>query len=152
MASILTSPKKAVAASAVLVALAVCGWFEAAMRPFGLESSVVTFSVAAAVLATGAVLDRRRSLAPDQAEDQTVGRGQDATLRSQGIVSWMLAVGFVIAVELWELFHGPRSLYPTLSSMANDVIGPDHRAARAVAFVCWGACGCFVSTRPGRHA
>jgi hypothetical protein len=147
----LTPRKKAVAASAVLVALAVCGWFEAAMRPFGLESSVVTFSVAAAVLAMGAVSDRRRSLAPYRAEDHMVGRVQDAALRPRGTVSWMLAVGFVVAVELWELFHGPRSLYPTLSSIANDVIGPGHRAARAMAFVCWGACGFFVSTRPGRH-
>jgi len=34
-------------------AIGVCGYLEAAMRPFGLESSLWTFSVAACVVAAG---------------------------------------------------------------------------------------------------
>jgi hypothetical protein len=67
-------------------------------------------------------------------------------------MAWMLAGGLVLAVELWELFHSPRASYPTLSSLANEVIGPGHQAARAVAFVCWALCGLIVSSRPRRRA
>jgi len=65
-----------------------------------------------------------------------------------GTVAWASAMLLFLAVELWEFAHHPRSLYPTLSSMANDLLGPGHRVARAVAFVCWGACGFLIASRP----
>jgi hypothetical protein len=131
---------RGVAIAAGLVALAVCGWFEAGLAPFRFGSSAVTFSVAAAVLATSAVCGRMRRPVPDPP-----GRLLPGTL------AWLSAALFGLAVELWELLHGPRHLYPTLSSIANDVIGPGHRIARATAFVCWGACGFIVASRPGRR-
>jgi len=60
----------------------------------------------------------------------------------------VLATGLALAVELWELFHSPRNLYPTLSSLANEVIGPGHRIGRALAFVCWGAVGLAMAASP----
>ena len=42
-----------------LAALALCGWYEAAMAPFRVASSATTFSTGAAVLALGAVRNRR---------------------------------------------------------------------------------------------
>ena len=152
---------------AVLVALAVCGWFVAAMPPFGVESSLATFSVAAVMLALSSVLERRRNRGLEMSErgprlaraaptgpSAATGPSQPSRETSMclwGRFSWVLAAAFVIAVELWELFHSPRSLYPTLSSLANEVLGPGHRVGRAVAFVCWGACGWIVATRPRRQ-
>jgi hypothetical protein len=144
------------------------------MPPFGVESSAVTFSVATAMLVTSAVLTHRGNPALDlsvrepnpcppfvQASDSAPVRApvsapaeaiRDVSLRLPGMISWLLAVLLVVAVELWELLHSPRSAYPTLSSLANEVLGPGHRAARAVAFLCWGACGLIVASRPRRRA
>ena len=134
------------------------------MAPFGIESSAVTFSVAAAMLGLGAVLARCDNPALDLGEpgparsralDLAVTRPAtsalgDATWRLRGVIAWQLAAAFLAAVELWELFHGPRSTYPTLSSLANEVLGPGHRVARAAAFVCWAGCGLIV-VRPSRR-
>jgi polyferredoxin len=137
---------RAGAAGLFLVALAVCGWFEARMAPFGLSSSVVTFSVAAAVLSLSAISTRRWRSEPSLAPQSPVGT--PARLRGYGLAAWVLVAGLVVAVELWELFHSPRSFYPTLSSLANGLIGPGHRIGRAAAFVCWAVCGLVVSERP----
>ena len=145
----MTSPRQAAAAGVVLVALAACGWFAAAMPPFGIESSAVTFSVAAAMLAASAVLAQKYSPALDLPGRASL---RDASLRLRGAVAWSLAALVALAVELWELFHTPRSLHPTLSSLANEVLGPGHRVVRTAAFVCWGACGLVVSSRSRRHA
>jgi hypothetical protein len=172
----LTSPRRALVKGALVVALGVCGWFAAAMPPFGIESSAVTFSVAATVLAMSAVLAHRSSPAldwrvreasfgqspdraptPDRAAARLPARLpaeaiRDTSMRLSGTIAWMLAALVFVAVELWELFHAPRSTYPTLSSLANEVLGPGHRVVRAVAFMCWGACGLIVPSRPSRRA
>ncbi|MFZ2056924.1 MAG: hypothetical protein WAV54_05910 [Acidimicrobiales bacterium] len=145
----MTSPRQATAAGVAFVALAACGWFAAAMPPFGIESSAVTFSVAAAMLAAGAVFAHQYSRALDLPAREPI---RDVSLRLRGMGAWLFAALVVLAVELWELFHSPRSLYPTLSSLANEVLGPGHRVVRAAAFMCWGACGLVVSSRSRRHA
>ncbi len=122
------------------------------MRPFRLESSVVTFSVAAVVLVLAAAFDLHRSLPRELAGNGSTQPVRHEPLRQKGIVAWALAGGLVLAVELWELFHVPRSLYPTLSSLANELVGPGHRVGRGVAFVCWGLCGLVVASRPRRQA
>ena len=165
----MNSSGRAVVAGALVVALVVCGWFVAAMPPFRVESSAVTLSVAAAMLVVSALLARRDSraldltvrepnlgLPPVQARDSVASRlpaetTGNTSLRLRGTIAWLLAALVVVAVELWELFHSPRSAYPTLSSLANDVLGPGHRVARAVAFLCWGVCGLVVASRPGRR-
>jgi hypothetical protein len=119
------------------------------MPPFGIESSAVTFSVAAAMLAASAVLAQKCSPALDLPAGEPV---RDVSLRLRGMVAWSFAALVVLAVELWELFHSPRNLHPTLSSLANEVLGPGHRVVRTAAFVCWGACGLVVSSRSRRHA
>lgn len=131
----------------VIVALVACGWVEAAMAPFGFESSAVTLSVAAVTIATGA-LSGRRNRALERGEEETRRQLADASLRLSGILAWMLAAGLGVAVELWELFNSPRSRYPTLSSLANEVVGPGHRIGRAIAFVCWGVVGLILASRP----
>ena len=131
----------------VIVALVACGWVEAAMAPFGFESSAVTFSVAAVTIATGA-LSGRRNRALEPIEEGTRRHLADASLRLSGILAWMLAAGLVLAVELWELFNSPRNRYPTLSSLANEMIGPGHRIGRAIAFVCWALVGLILASRP----
>jgi hypothetical protein len=94
-------------------------------------------------------LDRAPTRAPACVPGETIG---DTSLRLRGTITWLLAVLLALAVELWELFHAPRSSYPTLSSLANEVLGPGHRIARAAAFMCWGACGLIVASRPGRRS
>ena len=133
------------AGGVALGALALCGWFEAAMRPFGLASSVVTLSAAGAVGLAGSTARRSRR---DPAAGGPTGPAPDTSRRLGGVVAWVLATGFALAVELWELFHSPRNLYPTLSSLANEVIGPGHRVGRALAFVCWGAVGLAMAASP----
>ena len=147
------------------MALGVCGWLVAAMAPFAIESSAVTFAVAAAMLGLGAVLARRGNAALDSGEPGplrsrfskpaatgpvTTALG-DTTLRTGGVIAWLVAVALLVAVELWQLSHVPRSTYPTLSSLANEVLGPGHRVARAAAFVCWAGCGLIVVSRPSRR-
>ena len=168
----MTSPRRALVKGALVVALGVCGWFAAAMPPFGIESSAVTFSVAATVLAMSAVLAHRSSPALDwRVREASFGQSLDrvptpdraparlpaeaireTSMRLSGTIAWLLAALVFGAVELWELFHAPRSTYPTLSSLANEVLGPGHRVVRAVAFMCWGACGLIVPSRPSRRA
>lgn len=155
--------------AAGLVLLAICGWFEAALAPFGIGSSAVTFSAAAAVLAASAICGRRsrpapeappqeaglpapgtlatdRSTHPDERVPRAPGRAEGPSLGWRGGLAWLLAALLALAVELWELFHSPRHLYPTLSSLANEVVGPGHRLARAAAFLCWGALGFILAT------
>jgi hypothetical protein len=118
------------------------------MRPFGLESNLLTLSVAAGVAAVGTIssaLQKGPSSASRKEANVLVG-----SLRRRGTTAWSAAAGLVLAVELWQLVHHPRTLYPTLSSLANEIVGPGHRVARAVAFVCWGVCGLVVSSRPRR--
>lgn len=129
-----------------VLVLAACGWFEAAMRPFGLGSSLLTFSVAAGVLGASAVSALLSTSAP--LSRAVISVDPAGRFRRLGVSAWVTAAGIVLGVELWQLFHRPRSLYPTLSSLANEVIGPGHRVARALAFVCWGACGLVISSRP----
>ena len=108
--------------SALVVALAVCGWFVVAMPPFGVESSAATFSVAAAMLAASAVLTHRSSLAfdlrvrepnlgqplvpaldraptraPACVPGETIG---DTSLRLRGTLTWLLAVLLALAVSV----------------------------------------------------
>ena len=155
-------PRSAVVSGALFISLAACGWFVAGMAPFGVESSAFTFSVAAAMLAVSAVAGHAHSQAFDlRVRGPNLGRRRDGasvppsadasadtSLVERGVVAWLLAVLLFVAVELWELFHVPRSTYPTLSSLVNEVLGPGHRVARAAAFVCWAACGLIVSSRP----
>ena len=135
----------------VLAAIATCAWFEAGMRPFTLRATTFTFSAAAAIVALGAFSSRGGGLRSGGIETRSARTGATG-LGRWGSSAWVLAVAFAVAVELWELFHLPRSSYPTLSSIANAVIGPGHRVGRALAFVCWALCGLVLSARPRRRA
>jgi hypothetical protein len=48
--------------------------------------------------------------------------------------------------ELASFLHHPRPAHPTLSSLANDVLG--HHPARAAAMVAWLAIGTALARRP----
>jgi hypothetical protein len=134
-----------------LAAVCICGWLEAAARPFGVESSAITFSVGAAIVMLSAILSHRRGPAK-RLTTHSVSIAEATSFARWGILSWLLAGGLALTVELWELFHSPRARYPTLSSLANEVIGPGHRIARAVAFVCWALCGLIFASRSRRQA
>jgi len=139
--------------------LAGCGWWIGSMAPFHFGSSFATLAVGGCLLVAGAatshsVAGSRYALGGDMQPASSVGLGATRgpalpSRRSWGFASWSMAGGFALFVELWELFHSPRSLYPTLSSLANEVIGPGHRLARTVAFVCWGV-GCLAVASLGR--
>lgn len=121
------------------------------MRPFELESTAVTFSAAAVIVLLGALSWRDGELLAARGEPEAqLGRGTG--LRRWGNLAWALAIALALAVELWELFHLPRSSYPTLSSLANEVIGPGHRVGRALAFVCWALGGLVLASRPRSRA
>ena len=99
------------------------------------------------MIATGALAGRHNQ--PVEACEKTrKSELTDASLRLYGILAWSLAMALAVAVEMWELLHSPRSRYPTLSSLANDVIGPGHRPGRAIAFFCWAAVGLILTSRP----
>ncbi|MGD0439466.1 MAG: hypothetical protein ABSB52_02455 [Acidimicrobiales bacterium] len=156
---LLPSPTRAVVTGVIVVALVVCGWFAAGLTPLRAEANAVTFSAAAAILALSAVgghlsgrEQQMRDREPKLAGPRHSLGARDTSWRPGGFIAWSGAALLVVAVELWELFHSPRSAYPTLSSLANEVIGPGHRPARAAAFVCWGALGFLVAARPGRRS
>jgi len=125
------------------------------MQPFTVESATVTFSVAAVVLVAGALFGHvthpARDTIPPGAPATYGGapHSRGASLRVIGWLAWFLAITLAVGVELWEFAHGPRRLYPTLSSLVNDVLGPGHRLVRAAAFACWGTCGFVIASRPG---
>jgi hypothetical protein len=146
----LNLPARTALAGLFVVVLGLCGYLEAPLRPFGLASSLFTFSVAAGVLLVGAICSTQWPSAPDPVRPSMPPESRGHSLRLIGATAWSLAGSLVVAVELWELFHSPRRSYPTLSSLANELIGPGHRAARSVAFVCWALCGLALSARP-RH-
>lgn len=140
---------RAALAGLFIVVLGFCGYLEASLRPFGLASSLFTFCVAAGILLLGAIYSTLVPGVPRAIPPST--QPPERSLRSIGLAAWALAGSLVTAVELWELFHAPRSSYPTLSSLANELIGPGHRAARSVAFACWAICGLALSARPRRR-
>jgi hypothetical protein len=137
------------------------------MAPFGAGSSAVTFSAAAVVLASAVAFahlkgaaapsaqprpseaNRRRSARPNS---EVAGAKEEACFRRRGRLAWLSAGLIALAVELWELAQRPRHLHPTLSSLANEVLGPGHRVVRAMAFVCWGTAGLVLASPPKHRA
>lgn len=140
---------RGLAAAVVLVALAACGWIEAGLAPFRAGSTALTLGAAAVLVALGMLADRsaRAPRAAPAVPGSATGRG----LSRAGLAAWAVSLCYAVVVELWEYFRSPRSLHPTLSSLANEVIGPGHRPARACAFVAWGL-GCVgLARRPRRR-
>lgn len=61
--------------------------------------------------------------------------GDQARRASPGLRWWALLAGLVVALELTELFGGPRSSHPTLSSMAGPTLS--HWPGRCAAYIAW---------------
>lgn len=134
---------------ALLVALAGCGWIEAGLAPFRAPSTALTLAAGAGLVAFGLLADRMGAPAPEPVPERT-GPVAGNALAGIGVAAWTAAVSYAVAVELWEYLQSPRRLHPTLSSLANVVLGPGHRPLRAAAFVAWGI-GCVVLARRPRR-
>lgn len=140
----LRPPVRALAAGAPV--LAAYAWFVTGFATF-------TWPARLAVLGTAVVLleaaGRRRSstrgaTATGRAAAGDAGGGR-AGARSGGYVVW---IALILALGAWELnalFRSPRSMYPTLSSLAD--VGLGHHAVRAAAFVVWLAAGWVLARR-----
>lgn len=150
----LRPPVRALAAGAPV--LAAYAWFVTGFATF-------TWPARLAVLGTAVVLleaaGRRRSstrgatatgrattgaAAAGEAAAGDAGGGR-AGARSGGYVVW---IALILALGAWELnalFRSPRSMYPTLSSLAD--VGLGHHAVRAAAFVVWLAAGWVLARR-----
>jgi hypothetical protein len=64
---------------------------------------------------------------------------------STGLGIWVALIVLLGAWELNALFRSPRSVYPTLSSLADIALG--HHPVRMVAFVGWLALGWDMARR-----
>lgn len=109
---------------AVGAGLAAYAWFAAGLAPF-------TAPALAAVVGGGlaAMVYGMRRLPP------RAGRPGPGTGTAAGLVAWVV---LVVALAAWEVAawaQHPRVDHPTLSSLANDALGP--RPVRAAALAGW---------------
>lgn len=147
-----TRRQATVATAAVAVALAY-GWAESAARTFTWPARVAT-----GVIVVGVFLypwwwhrarrDAGQGSAGVHGAAPAVGdAGADRSprLTTPTVVVWSVVAGVVVAWELFALFHGPRSVYPTISSLY--VAAAKLRLVRAVAFSGWMALGVWIARR-----
>ncbi len=62
-----------------------------------------------------------------------------------GLAVWLLLIGVAVAVQLFNYSDWPRTVYPTLSSLANQVFWL--YPVRLAAFVLWLRLGWYVINR-----
>src|SRR5262249_28663298 len=109
----------------VMVALAYA-WWVSGLRPFTgpVQLAIVVPGVVVVVLA--AVTTRKRG--PDRAR-----------LPTAGSAAWVVLGVVVVGWQLFNFFHGDRSVHPTPSSLMDEVDA--HRTLRTIVFVGWLALG-----------
>jgi hypothetical protein len=121
----------------VVAAAAAYSWIAAGLRPFTLAQEALV--AIPALLALVAAMRTSRTKRADSV---------DASSRGSAAI-WL---GLVVLAACWELnayFSSPRSAHPTLSVIADDVMGV--RPGRALVFGLWLALG-WVLVRDSRAA
>lgn len=116
---------------AVVVAVAlIYAWWAAGLAPF---TPLATVAVAAAAVAVTVVGRRRRRPSP-------------AGIRVPcGALPWAVLFALLAGWELGAYLQHPRADHPTLSSLADQVLGG--HPARALAFLVWMAVGADTARR-----
>jgi len=114
-------------------ALSGFAWFVTGFRTFTWPPRLTVFGTAVVVVWSAERIRRPEDGAPS-------GGGW-----STGLGIWMLLIALLGAWELNSLFRGPRSVYPTLSSLAD--IALRRHPVRMVAFVGWLALGWDIARR-----
>jgi hypothetical protein len=117
-----------------VVAIGVYSWVAAGFRPFTLAEEVMV-AIPAIVVLVAAWRPR-----PSVVEHPVMrsSRGSAAL--------WLGLVVVAFAWELFAYFSSPREDHPTLSVIADEVMGV--RLGRAVVFLMWIALGCALVMRP----
>lgn len=139
--STLGERRSTLAPAALLVAAACAAW-ASGTAPFTVRADVAV-SVPSALFA-GALLAQR--LAPAGRLWRARSLPVEPAVDRRSAAPWVVLIAVVLAVELASYFHpGPRSLYPTFSSLANDVLR--HRPVKAAVFFGWLAGGWYLVTR-----
>lgn len=129
------------APAALLAAVAWSAW-ASGTSPFTVPADVAV-SVAAALFA-GALLARR--LAPAGQLWRARSLPAEVATDRRTAAPWVALFAVALAVELASYFHpGPRSLYPTFSSLSDDVLR--YRPVKAAVFFGWLAGGWHLVTR-----
>jgi len=147
--------------------LLVWGWLDAHTRTFTLPAEVSAGIAIAAAYAAAYARRRHRRRTAERGADGSRGiepnvsatKGTEsgaedggghgtASLRSgppltsRTVVVWGAVIGAAVAWELFALFHLPRHLYPTFSSLY--VAASRLLAVRVVAFAAWLALGIWI--------
>lgn len=124
-----------------MLAAAFAGW-ASGTAPFGVAA--YTAVSVPALLLVGALVGERLMPARGPWQVRPVPVEHPSEGRSSAV--WIGLVALALAVELASYFHpGPRSLYPTFSSIADDVLA--HRPLEAAAFLGWLVGGWYLVTR-----
>ena len=116
-----------------LVAIGLYSWVAAGLRPFTLAEEVMVAIAAIIVLAAAWRPSRNAA-----ANGVRSSRGSAAL--------WISLVVVAFAWELRAFFSSPRADHPTLSTIADNVMGV--HPGRAFVFVLWLALGWLLVTTP----
>ncbi|MHB1711821.1 MAG: hypothetical protein ACYCV7_10520 [Acidimicrobiales bacterium] len=128
-----TRRQAGVATAAGAAALAY-GWAESAARTFTWPARVATGVIVVGVFLYPWWLRRSRA-----------GTERPPRLTMATVVVWSVVAAVVVAWELIALLHGPRNVYPTISSLY--VAAAKLRLVRAMAFSGWMALGVWIARR-----
>ena len=120
--------------AAAVAAVVLYAWWASALRPFSWAALVAVVGAGVAAVALGA----RRRDAPGSATPPP-------SLGVAGALGWVALWGALAAWELAAYVQHPRGDHPTLSSLADDVLGS--HPARALAFLAWLALGAALARR-----
>ena len=128
-------------AVAALLAAALAGW-ASGTAPFSVPADVAV-SVPSAMLAAVLVAQR---VAPTRRLWRPRTLPVEGARDRRSSAPWVALIVLMLAVELASYFHpGPRSLYPTVSSIADRALR--YRPVKAAAFLGWLAGGWYLVTR-----
>ena len=120
-----------VALGGAVAAAALYAWWATGLRPFSWAALLAVEGAGVAALVLGS---RRRAPAPDLPPRPGAALG-----------GWAALLGALAAWELAAYLQHPRHDHPTLSSLADAVLGS--HPAQALAFLAWLALGADLARR-----
>jgi hypothetical protein len=145
---------RAVRLSALVGVGAVYSWWLASTTPFTWTADgvvAVGFGLMAVVAGNKLVRPRPRAADPDTRSTGSAGRAGADGGPSPPTRAWVLALAFVVAVELFTYvagWSGNRHDFPTISSLYDTAAG--YRAAKAAIVFAWVALGWALFHRQRR--
>ncbi len=115
------------------MAIAGYAWWATSLRPFTSGALVATLAGGLVAVAAGSALRPAPHSAPTVSD------------RDRGRTGWLVVLVAVAGWELAAFLQHPRAEHPTLSSLANELLG--NHPVRALAMVVWLVVGLRIARR-----